>query len=289
MMIIVTCIHHYMKKSFILYVSICVLSTLLVLISESCTAQSFRFGVIADVQYADKENTMGRHYRTSLQKLDEAVSELNKLNPDFVIQLGDVIDGYSDDQAQSFVDLVQVFDKLNRLSMSVYHVVGNHCMTAGQETLKEELQLHSLHYTFTRSGLENWRFVVLDGNDAGYGVVSEEQLKWFESVLQSASEKNEKVLVFSHFALHPEAAKRHRMKETEHLFELIHRYEVVFAWFSGHDHAGGYAYDNGIHHVTFKGMVESPVNNAYALVDFHKGKVRITGFGDQPSHDLIIE
>lgn len=282
-------LHLNAKKSFLLIGSTFILSAMLIFFSASCTAQNFRFGVIADVQYADKENAIGRYYRTSLQKLDEAVSELNKHSPDFVVQLGDVIDGYTDDQEQSLVDLNRVFGKLDRLSMPLYHVVGNHCLKAGEGPLKEKLQLERFYYDFTRPELKNWRFVVLNGNDAGYGVVSEEQLEWFESVLKGASNKNEKVIVFSHFAIHPEAAKRHRMSETEKLFELIHQHDVVFAWFSGHDHAGGYAYDNGIHHITFKGMVESPVNNAYSLLEFHEELVRLQGFGDQPSHDLIID
>jgi UDP-2,3-diacylglucosamine pyrophosphatase LpxH len=150
-------------------------SALLIFFSESCIAQNYRFGVIADVQYADKETAGRRHYRTSLQKLDEAVSELNRHSPDFVLQLGDVIDGHSGDQDGSVADLKAVMNKLNRLSMPVYHVVGNHCLSAGQDVLKEKLQLHRFYYTFTRPGLENWRFIVLDGNDAGYGVVSDEQ------------------------------------------------------------------------------------------------------------------
>ena len=86
-----------------------------------------------------------------------------------------------------------------------------------------------------------------------------------------------------------EAVAADRINEKQKLFEGINQYEVVFACFAGHDHAGGYVFDNGIHHVTFNGMVESPDNNAYALVEFYDGVIRIRGFRDQPSHDLMIK
>merc|ERR1712118_294632 len=33
--------------------------------------------------------------------------------------------------------------------------------------------------------------------------------------------------------------------------------DVVKAYFAGHWHPGGYAYEGGIHHVTFQGIVEA--------------------------------
>lgn len=38
---------------------------------------SLRFGVIADIQYADQPDHGTRYYRTSLQKLDSCVTNLN--------------------------------------------------------------------------------------------------------------------------------------------------------------------------------------------------------------------
>lgn len=61
---------------------------------------AFRFGVIADVQYADMDDssnfagTRTRRYRHSLRVLEEAVAYWNDQVPDaaFVAQLGDLID-----------------------------------------------------------------------------------------------------------------------------------------------------------------------------------------------------
>jgi hypothetical protein len=62
------------------------------------TAAGVRFGLLSDVQYADKEsrdNSRGVScaYRASLPKLAAVVASLNNATPalDFVLHLGDLI------------------------------------------------------------------------------------------------------------------------------------------------------------------------------------------------------
>ena len=49
----------------------------------------FSFGLVADVQYADKPDRPPRLYRDSLERLRECVTELNRHPLDFTIQLGE--------------------------------------------------------------------------------------------------------------------------------------------------------------------------------------------------------
>ena len=71
----------------------------LVIAGCGCSTQKpFKFGVIADIQFADKDMRINRHYRTSILRLRESVEYFNESPPGFVIQVGDVIDGYADDQ-----------------------------------------------------------------------------------------------------------------------------------------------------------------------------------------------
>ena len=56
----------------------------------------FSFAVIADVQYADKNPVGARHYRSSLTRLKQCVTELNQHDLEFVVQLGDFIDAGKD-------------------------------------------------------------------------------------------------------------------------------------------------------------------------------------------------
>jgi manganese-dependent ADP-ribose/CDP-alcohol diphosphatase len=129
---------------------------------------------------------------------------------------------------------------------------------------------------------------VLDGNDAGYGVVSERQLAWFRAVLARSVARGERVICFCHFALLKEAARDHRMAKPEPLLEALDRAGCVVAWFAGHDHAGGYAVRNGVHHVTIKGMVEAPDENAYAFIELCPEHLREIGLGAECNRQMEI-
>jgi 3',5'-cyclic AMP phosphodiesterase CpdA len=130
--------------------------------------------------------------------------------------------------------------------------------------------------------------VVLDGNDAGYGVVSEKQLAWFRTVLARAAARRERVICFCHYALLKEAARDHRMAQPEPLLEALDRAGCVVAWFAGHDHAGGYALRKGVHHLTFKGLVETPDHTAYAFVELHPDCLRVVGVGIENTRNLAF-
>lgn len=248
---------------------------------------SFTFGVIADVQWADKETRGARHYREALDRLEECVADLNGRDLAFTIQLGDLIDG-NETPEQTASDLDRVVETFNGLSMPTYHVIGNHCLEAHVKLLQEKLKLKRFYYDFTVSQAPHWRFIVLDGNDAGYGVLGKAQLEWLRQRLALAQNNREQVIVFNHFALLQAAAKHHRMEKPAPVLELINNSGCVAAYFAGHDHAGGYTIDNGIHHITVKGMVEAPKRNAYAIIEISPGKLVETGFGKEPSRELDL-
>ena len=70
----------------------------------------FRFGVIADPQYAAIEPNLAldRYPANSLAKLEEAIAEFNRHDLAFVVTLGDIIDGLW----ESFDDVLPVNDTL---------------------------------------------------------------------------------------------------------------------------------------------------------------------------------
>jgi len=219
--------------------------------------------------------------------LKEAVQELDRRNLAFTIQLGDLIDGNKTPETTQS-DLDAVLEVYNSLSMPKYHVIGNHCLTAGKKELQEKLGLRRFYYDFSVPAAQGWRFVVLDGNDAGYGILGADQLEWLGSTLAEARTHKERVIVFCHFALLRSAAANHRMKTPEPVLKLINESGCVAAYFAGHDHAGGYAFQDGIHHVTLKGMVEAPASNAYAVIEVTPTTLRETGFGKEPSREMTI-
>lgn len=92
------------------------------------------FGVIADIQFADAEDGHDfggyrrRYYRHSLRLLREAVRAWADESPpiDFVLQLGDSIDGQNIRRGEAESALQQVLAVLGELSVPVHHAWGNH-------------------------------------------------------------------------------------------------------------------------------------------------------------------
>ena len=244
-------------------------------------------GIIADVQYGDKNTRGRRFYRESLNRLADCVRTFNARGVDFVLQLGDIIDGNAT-PAGTLADLDAVLGVLGRLKAPVVHVVGNHCLTAGRDTLQKRLGLKRAYYDFAHRRARGWRFVVLDGNDAGYGVLGARQLTWLAETLKRADGAGEKVIVANHFALLKAAAKHHRMKTPAPMLKILDASPCVAAYVSGHDHAGGFAVRRGVHHVTFKGMVEAPKRNAFATVALHADHLRVVGHGVEASGRLVL-
>ncbi|MEQ8766440.1 MAG: metallophosphoesterase [Planctomycetota bacterium] len=293
-----------------------IFTTLLALLSLQGTPEpAFRFGIVADVQYADKDTAGKRHYRTSLERLKRCVGELNRHDLAFVVQLGDLIDEPGEE------NLARVLAAWEPLKSPLRHVLGNHEFAAPGERgdVLRRLGLTSGDYDF-RVG--SWRFVVLDSVDVSLsggwpeghpnrqqasdwlatlkesgnknaqswnGGLSERQTLWLEGVLSSARERDERVVVFSHLPL-LEAASSEWHLLWNHA-EVVRRLEssgVVAAVFCGHDHAGGYAERDGIHHVTVNGMVEAPEKNAWGIVEVHADRLELKGFGSQPSRTLPL-
>ena len=61
--------------------------------SELNPEKTIRFAVFADVQYCSiHEKLNGRHYMLAKEQLAEAIRQINEKKPDFVLNLGDLID-----------------------------------------------------------------------------------------------------------------------------------------------------------------------------------------------------
>lgn len=63
-------------------------------LAVSAESPLFAFGVVTDVHYSNvKETWAARRYAESGEKLREAVAAFNRAHVDFVVSLGDMIDG----------------------------------------------------------------------------------------------------------------------------------------------------------------------------------------------------
>jgi len=274
----------------------------------------FSFGLVADIQYADKATHGARRYRESLGKLARCVAEWNEHRLAFVVQLGDIIDGNASPEATRR-DLDNVLSVLGGLEAPMYHVIGNHCLSMPRSELLKRLHLDRGYYDFARGG---WRFIVLDTMDVSVmgwptsspnykaaeaylkrhpkarrynGGVGAEQKRWLVRRLAEAAGAGQHVVVFGHHPLVREASHADLLLwNHEQVAQILERAGCVVAYFCGHDHAGGYARRNGVHYVTLPGLVEAPRGgNAYATVGVYDDRLVIAGTGTVSNRTLWFD
>jgi len=274
------------------------------LFAQTTEKPLFRFGIIADVQYADRENHNTRHYRASLEKLSEAVAVFNKEKIKFVISLGDFIN----DNYNSFDTLTAI---TNKLKMPLHHVVGNHDFDVSENKKSQVLQTLKLKNDYYSLKKKNWKFIFLNGNDISLiantagsveykeaqemldqlkaegapsakpwnGTLSRNQINWLQQELANAQKKKQPVIVLCHFPLYPDGSAQTLWNVAE-IRNLIESYPNVKAYLNGHVHVSQYFHKNNLHYVTFKGMVEKD-ENAFTIVSVFKDHLEIKGYGKE--------
>ena len=272
-------------------------------------ARSFSFGVMTDVQYADADPGGQRMYRASPAKLRAAVAHFNTMDLTFVIHLGDLID-------RDFVSFDTVMPLMETCRHPVFQVLGNHDYSVEdvkKSSVPMRMGMHRRYYDF---GQGPWRFVVLDGNDlslqahvqgsdryresaemlerlkagkapnaqAWNGGVGQEQMRWLQATLAHAAKAGQQVVVFCHWPVFPVAG--HNLWNDSEVVAVLESHANVKAYLCGHNHAGHYAQKQGIHYVTFRGMVDGVDRTSYSVVRCTSDVVEITGYGDEPSRTL---
>ena len=186
-------------------------------------AANFQFAVMAD-------RTGG--VRAGI--FEDAIRKLNRLQPEFVISVGDLIGGYTTDTV-SINAQWDAFDKLvEEIEMPYFYVAGNHDIS---NTVMEEIyqkRRGPLWYHFVYHDV---LFLVVN-TEAPYSRLSDEQLAYFRKVLQDNPDPRW-TMVFMHNPLwHPSAkvteAERARATRWDKFEELLgdRPYTVV----AGHLH-----------------------------------------------------
>ena len=255
-------------------------------------SDSLTIGLITDLHYADKPPVGSRYYRQTPEKLAEAAERMSKSTPDFVVELGDLID------AADSIDLEKRW--LKRINgdfaatcKNRYYVLGNHCvdMLTKDEFLSGVEQEKS-YYSFDRNGRH---FIVLDAcfrhDGEPYG---RKNFHWtdanipdheFDWLKQDLSQTQSPVVVFAHQRL--DVSNSHGVKNNEQVRGLLEESGKVQAVFQGHSHRNDYREINGIHYVTLVAMIEGSgaEHNGYSLLKIAAdGTLELSGFREQKSY-----
>jgi 3',5'-cyclic AMP phosphodiesterase CpdA len=272
----------------------------------------FRFGVLADVQYADQPDIGQRYFRRAIEKLRDCVADLNRRDLAFVVQLGDLID-------RDFENFNTVLGELRQLRAPLYHVLGNHDYYVLDELKPLLCPTLGLESSYYESVIGRWRLIFLDGNELCVnataadsrartsaqqmiyrlakeqapnahewnGAISGRQIAWLTQRLERASIKGEDVLLFCHYPLQP--LNEGTLLNWQEVLGVIRQYPCVRAWLSGHYHDGNYERCDHLHLLNFKGMLETCDQTAYAIVSVFPDRLQIDGIGREPRRTLHLE
>ncbi|KAL3701177.1 hypothetical protein R1sor_019199 [Riccia sorocarpa] len=286
----------------------------------------FSFGVVADVQYADKDNNFmeGRvqRYREAPGKLERAVKAFNTKKEDlrFVLTLGDIIDGnVTAEQTQA--DFNEVAVRLAQLEVKAYHLLGNHCLSLPREILTEKLNMPALYYQQEIN--PKWSLVVLDSMDLSLnwpqdtekykealeytethpivtdfssqmaswnGGIGSEQKAWLAEVIKGAEREGRRLIVAAHHPLLEGSAPfTHLMWNHEEVLAMLLASPSVVLYLCGHYHPGGYVRVGNKHFVTLQAILEAPTDTeAHAFIHVFDNHISIEGHGFVESRDLPI-
>ena len=272
---------------------------------------SFKIGIISDCQYCNCDVKWNRYYKKAPQRLKEAIAILNKDTLSYTIHLGDFID-------KNFESLDSILPTWKQLKSPSYHVLGNHDFEVNdslKEKVLQQLNIKNRYYSFIK---QDWRFIVLDGNDLSFhgaltetkkqqtdsifnllkgknlpfvkkwnGGLSTHQLEWIQAQLDIATQQNQKVGFYCHFPIFP--IDQHNIWNRAQFLSLIKPYKNVKLFFNGHNHAGAYQLEDNVHYLTFKGMVDTENTSAFAKVNFNKDTITIEGYQREPSRTFVIK
>jgi predicted phosphodiesterase len=133
--------------------------------------EEFRFAVVADRTGAHRPGVF-----------ESAISKLNLLRPEFVVSVGDLIEGYTEDRAEIRRQWDEVLSYVAELEMPFFFVPGNHDITNPAMAEAWERMFGRRYYSFLR---HNVLFLCLDSQDGpkcspGLGP---EQIAWAKQTL----------------------------------------------------------------------------------------------------------
>ena len=132
----------------------------------------------ADFQFAIVTDRTGGHRKGVFGK---AVEKLNLLQPEFVMCVGDLIEGYTKDSAEVNHQWKEFNDILADLQMRFFYLPGNHDISNNMMR-NQWLERYGRSYYHFKYG--DVLFLAFDTNDGDGVMFSREQIDYFKEVLQ---------------------------------------------------------------------------------------------------------
>ncbi len=263
------------------------------LYAEDDSAQGLNIGLITDLHYADKPASGSRHYRETPNKLAEAAEHFARHKPEFLVELGDLIDA-ADSVTTELGYLKRINRDFSRMCKQRHYVLGNHCVyTLRKREFLDTVEQPKSFYAFDAG---KFHFVVLDScfrtDGMPYGRKNFEwtdpnlptaELEWLKDDLKRT---NRKTVVFAHQRL--DVSDHYGVKNAVAVRKTLEESGKVLAVFQGHSHSNDHREIGGIHYCTLVAMIEGSgaANNGYSIMSLtDDGTIHLKGFRKQSRYD----
>ncbi|MBN1903097.1 metallophosphoesterase [Candidatus Sumerlaeota bacterium] len=191
---------------------------LLVMISALCPGAEFKFAVLGDSQFHNPET------------FEAIVREVVLLEPDFVIQIGDMIHGYTYEPEHIRGEWERFKRQIAPITVPFYPVPGNHDVGTKpmEDIYKEVWGQDKLFYSFDHKGCH---FVILDTDYyPDYGKITPNQIEWLSKDLEANKDAGH-IFVFFH-----QPVWRSRNSGWDGVAALLKKYGNARTVFAGHTH-----------------------------------------------------
>ena len=266
-----------LKNLFLLIIAICIAG---VIYPQYTISKTLKFAQLSDLHTSHKKAISGnRMHPNSFELAKDAIEQVNEIpSLDFVVITGDGIDYPNTELLQEFGGLISTLNK------PYYYAIGNHDVSVdySKEKFMKVLSKTNPYKTFNKPYYstvlkKNFKLIFLDGaSDSSItsnGYIDSKQLKWLDEQLKESRDKV--VLIFLHFPIEePFSSHNHRIINKNEVDEVLNKYSMPIAIFSGHYHVTRIMQKDNILHVSTPSMIMYP--NAFRVVTVHESNDKVT-------------
>jgi predicted phosphodiesterase len=211
-----------------------IIAGILMLCVAMYAENTFRFVVVGDRTGGAVEGVF-----------EGVLDEVKLFDPDFVMCVGDLIEGYSDDTLFLHAQWDSIVGFVEKLACPFYYVAGNHdIQNLIDRRIYEQRTKCKRYYSFDHKGSH---FIILDNTMTYWPEpepVDSTQIAWLKADLEAHKHKDH-IFVFYHLPTYIYAIEN---GETDELAEIFETYQVD-AVFTGHHHTYSYMERNGVEYI----------------------------------------